>query len=529
MKTTNDNIVNIIFFTRCVEPRDPQIDLLGTLDKQLELVNQYGFKASFLLQYDTVLQNEYTSLIKQKLGKDCEVGGWFEIMQPLVEKAGIPWRGREGYAWDWHSDVGFSVGYTAQERMLLVDIFMEEFKDCFGYYPRSVGSWVIDAVTLAYMSDKYGIEASCNCRDQWGTDGYTLWGGYYGQGYYPSRKNMLCPAQTADKQIDVPVFRMLGSDPIYQYDLGLFDGDELKPSELQSVITLEPIYDQNGGGGDPSWVDWYFKENFAPGVSFNYTQVGQENPFGWDAMEKGLKHQFKQLEGLYKAGQVRIETLGETGRWYKKMFPCTPATSINGLTDWQNKGRKTLWYESRFYRVNFFEENGLTWIRDIHKFDEAYEERYLTSVCEGHLMTFDNLPVIDGNRWSYEKIRAGIYPSVCGLNGRIVRFAGTLSVEYPGDNRAKVCIKSEDEMLTIICEENRLIFSLETERDDKLVLELCDGAGKLRDTVLEKDRICYRHNGFNYSVQLGGTHTTERTNDGMRITAQSKELTLIFS
>lgn len=148
-----------------------------------------------------------------------EIGGWLEIVQPLVEQAGLTWHGR--YPWDWYSDVGLSVDYTPEERCQLIDTFMAGFKEKFGSYPRSVGSWMIDAVTLAYMADRYGVEASCNCHDQWGTDGYTLWGGYYGQAFYPSRKNAFCPAQNKSEQSNLPVFRMLGSDPIYQYDNGL--------------------------------------------------------------------------------------------------------------------------------------------------------------------------------------------------------------------------------------------------------------------------------------------------------------------
>jgi hypothetical protein len=125
------------------------------------------------------------------------------------------------YPWDWHANVGFSVGYTPEEREKLVDVYMKDFKNIYGYYPKSVGSWYIDAHTLKYMYKKYGIVASCNCRDQIGTDGYTLWGGYWNQAYYPSVKNAYMPAQTETNQIPVPVFRMLGCDHVPQYDAKL--------------------------------------------------------------------------------------------------------------------------------------------------------------------------------------------------------------------------------------------------------------------------------------------------------------------
>ncbi|MDD4192192.1 MAG: hypothetical protein PHI28_12730, partial [Mangrovibacterium sp.] len=195
------------------------------------------------------------------------------------ENAGMNWRGR--YPWDWHADVGFSTGYTPQEREKLVDVYMNDFKKIYGAYPKSVGSWFIDAHTLNYMYQKYGIIASCNCKDQIGTDGYTLWGGYWNQAYYPSLKNAYMPAQHEENQIPVPIFRMLGSDPIRQFDAGL-------GSNKQGVISLEPVY--KGGGGDDAWVNWYFRQ-FVGGepMAFAYVQTGQENSFTWMSWRKGLK------------------------------------------------------------------------------------------------------------------------------------------------------------------------------------------------------------------------------------------------
>ena len=84
-------------------------------------------------------------LLKSLPVDSFEIGAWWEIPQPLVEKAGMKWRGR--YPWDWHADVGFSTGYTPEEREKLTDVYMSDFKKIFGYYPKSVGSWFIDAHT----------------------------------------------------------------------------------------------------------------------------------------------------------------------------------------------------------------------------------------------------------------------------------------------------------------------------------------------------------------------------------------------
>ena len=311
-------IVNIVNFIRQTEPRTytgiTDEELYQTVVEQIDLQKKYNFKATYLLQYDALINPLYQELLKNGVPEGTEIGGWFEITQPHVEAAGIEWRGR--FSWDWAAEVDFSFGYTPQERERLVDVYMEKFKSIFGYYPKSVGSWFIDAYTLNYMYEKYGIVASCNCKDQYGTDGYTLWGGYWNQAYYPSRVNAYMPAQDADKQIPVPVFRMLGSDPIYQYDTGLEDHDQ------GCVITLEPVWGgERGGGLNRQWVNW-FMNMMADGdcLAFNYLQAGQENSFSWAKMHEGLEMQFPLIKELADAGKFRVETLSESGEWFKNNF-----------------------------------------------------------------------------------------------------------------------------------------------------------------------------------------------------------------
>lgn len=214
-------IANIINFVRKTEPRIDAITdeiLFKTTENQAMSMLNNNLNGTFLLQYDAIIDPKYQELMRS-LPADFEVGAWWEITQPHVEAAGLKWRGR--YPWDWHANVGFATGYTPREREMLVDVYMKKFKEIFGRYPASVGSWFIDAHTLKYLVDKYHIVASCNCRDQVGTDGYTIWGGYWQGAYYPSVNNAYIPAQTKRSQINVPVFRMLGSDPLYQYECGV--------------------------------------------------------------------------------------------------------------------------------------------------------------------------------------------------------------------------------------------------------------------------------------------------------------------
>lgn len=323
-------IVNIVNFIRNIEPRSEEITetvLYETVARQAAQLAEYGLPATFLLQYDALINPRYRQLLTQDVYPGTEVGGWWEITQPHVEAAGLKWRGR--YPWDWHADVGFATGYTPEERRKLVDVYMEKFKEVFGKYPTAIGSWFIDAYTLGYMYDKYGIVASCNCKDQIGTDGYTLWGGYWNQAYYPSRVNAYMPAQTREGQIPVPVFRMLGSDPIYQYD-------NCVGGALQGVISLEPVYGDSGGSRQ--WVEWFFRSMFEePCLAFAYTQAGQENSFTWGSMEKGLNIQIPLLANRFRKGEIRVETLTRSGEWFRENFPVTPPTAVTALTDYRER------------------------------------------------------------------------------------------------------------------------------------------------------------------------------------------------
>ena len=401
--TGTDNqprIINIVNFIRQTDYRveDSDRKLYETVCRQVELVNRYDLPATFLLEYDALINPLYQELLKTKLRNGAEIGAWWELTQPHIEAAGLKWRGE--HPWVSHANIAFSTGYTKEERERLVDVYMRKFKDVFGTYPKSVGSWYIDAHTLAYMHDRYGIEASCNCKDQIGTDGYTLWGGYWNQAYYPSRLNAYMPAQTGAGQIPVPVFRMLGSDPIYQYDDGL-------GNERQGVISLEPVYKH--AGMNRKWVDYFFDAlTDGPCLAFGYAQAGQEKSFTWDNMREGLEMQMPLIDSLRRAGKVRVETLGESGRWFRKRFPLTPATAVTTVSDVRGEGNKTVWYDSRYYRANLLWEKGRFRFRDIHLFDERFKSEYLDTPGTGDRFLFYTLPFVDGFMWSKGGDRAGL-------------------------------------------------------------------------------------------------------------------------
>lgn len=394
------NIVNIMNFVRGCEPRF-EIDLVEPVRQELALCRKYDLPNTFLFQYDALVREDLVSIVKG--APKTEVGVWLEMAKCLTEKVGIPWRGREGYDWDWYVDPGFLPSYTQEERARLIDEIMRLFKEIFGEYPRSAGSWVIDAFSMEYMEKKYGVKAFGICREEWAVDAYTLQGGYYNQGYYPSRLNNLCPAQTRENQINAPVFRLLGPCPVFNYGLHWYEG------EYETPPTIEPCSQM---GTEPQVVRWFFDNYFHnESLAFSYIQLGQENSFGWEGIKKGLPMQFEILDEYVKSGQCQVMTMGDTGEWFQTRFDRTPATSLiadsNPLTGTIDN---SVWYDCVNYRANLVTENGRLYFRDIYKFREDYVESCYDQPCRDWQITYDNLPVMDGYLWRREDDnRAGIY------------------------------------------------------------------------------------------------------------------------
>ena len=161
-------ILNVMNFVRQCEPRSESADkvLFSTTKAELELMKELDVENTFLLQYDTLCDPKYVELFKNEITDKTELGLWYEIVEEMTDAVGLPYRSEFGWSWDWHIIPGFSMGYEVKEREMLIDEAMNKFKEVFGYYPKTVASWLMDTHTVNYLTDRYEISAMGNCRDQ---------------------------------------------------------------------------------------------------------------------------------------------------------------------------------------------------------------------------------------------------------------------------------------------------------------------------------------------------------------------------
>ncbi len=515
------NVLHIMNFVRAEDFRFLDF-LFDTYVKHVEVCDKYQLPYAEMLQYDAYIKEEYVQVLKDRPNPLREVGIWMELCRQLIEKVGLEWQGNPDTNWDWHVNPDMLMAYTPEQRELLIDEMMAKFREVFGYYPKTVGSWLIDSHSIRYMKEKYDIRAVLMCRDEWGTDGYTIWGGYWNQAYYASSDNMASPAQTMERQITVPIFRLLGSDPIYQYECGL---DELNnPAERQTVITLEPAC---ANAKDPKWLNWFFhciceEEN----LGFGYTQNGQENSFGWTwepyNVKDGVAIQMELVSKLVKEGKLIVEKPCDTGDWFMQTYPMTPATAVTALSDWKEEDNQTVWYNCKNYRINFFRKDGLLTIRDIFYFNENYAERYLNDIERSHCAYYDNLPIVDSYRWGGNGVRSSLFFVRPGGNEKL---PGKILASTRDEHDASVLVLEllvDGERVVCRCSERGVQFLY-----SETPFELHYQYRTLEDTEItgfEPNGINFLHNNFGYALEVVGTVTPE--DSGYRIAPAGKVLAL---
>lgn len=333
------------------------------------------------------------------------------------------------------------------------------------------------------------------------------------------------PAQNGKKQIPVPVFRMLGSDPLRQYDNDL-------GTKVQSVISMEPVYKLSGG--DSTWVKWYFKE-FVEGecMEYAYVQVGQENSFTWDKMAKGYEIQMPLIARLRDEQKIYVETLSESGTWFRKRFKTTPATSVTVVNDNKGENRKTVWFNSRYYRVNLLWENNTLRFRDIHIFNEDLPSDYLTQKVTSNQCSFYTLPFVDGYIWSSSEKTAGLSFKTL-VKGKEILMEGETPVvneSVRGQLHISWPLSSSGGTLIMDMDEKKIVIKKTGRTSDYWFLDFtaADNAD-LPFRKIAPEQIDSQFKGINYSVSaIKGSFSEPGNGVIFRLTPEKNILIILFT
>ena len=521
-KTASVRCINVVNFIREIEPRF-EMDMMLPIQKQMEIILEHRLPATWLLQFDALVSGPFVPFLKERMAPNHEIGFWFEMNERHCKAANVEWRGRPGYEWDHIPSVAFTLGYTESERIKLADTAMRRFKEIWGYYPKSVASWNLDSFTMNHLTANYGIDAYAVCRDQIATDGFTIWGAPFA-GYYPSKVNCWSPALSAANQIGTPVFRMLGQDPVYYYqrEWSLPSGQRLSEPD-----TMEPAWTS---GRYALFVKQFLRMiSEAPTLGFAYAQLGQENTFPWPQQEAGYAPQMKALARLRDSGAVHVETMGDSGRRFKRAFSTTPAQAQVQLHDpfGNDPAQNSIWYGSRFYRANLHIIGNTFFLRDLTVYSDRHPQPFLTEATRLGDVEQRMPPVLDGFHWSRnpgsstEQGAGGFFL----VNGKRLEMSGAPKVTETGSSLLVDLPVGENGVLRVRFDEQKMSCSLQSKTPAPLTLSFEWDPAKATLTQVKAGRVAYRWQGLDYGVDIEQGQATA-TSNGWTVSGNGRGISL---
>ena len=222
-------------------------------------------------------------------------------------------------------------------------------------------------------------------------------------------------------------------------------------------------------------------------------------------MQKGLEMQIPKIAAFSKSGKVNVMTLADAGKWFASKYKVTPPTSVSCLEDTYSGFRKTVWFDSRFYRINLLWDKGIVRVRDIHLFNEKIPSGYVDKPGTSTKCEFLTLPVVDGFLWSSPGDFAGI--RIWQDNGKNlapseIEFA-RITPENVGDNALSVLLETADgRSINFLLQENRIDITASGMTSDWcLVLDVA----KDKEMPLKVDgkfTVYGEQDGFRYGVRM---------------------------
>lgn len=399
---------------------------LDNVEKQWQALKERNLPATWLLRPDNLFNQRAVDFFK-RLPFSQELGLFMEVTPTWSSFSQVQYHQNL----NWH-DAGsvFLTGYGVDERQKLIDSAFEKFKKEFGYFPKSVGAWWIDALSLSYMREKYGILVNMDVADQYSTDNYQVWGQYFSTPFYPAKRNALVPASGEGQKIGVVTIQWATRDPYNSFGNGVLDSTY---SVQANDYSEKEFHSLNAD---------YFKKLLSiyldnPYSNFGQVTVGLENDFEWSEFGDEFIKQLDVVKDRQSLG-TQILTLSQFSTAYKALNPGISPPQIIFADDPLGSGNKVLWYQNFRYRVGWFQQKDGSVIRDLRLFRESIDEPCLQKACSQLNLAMQETKNLDevtfGDRWvidegkisdvQLDKISDGlklIYKNQAGVK-RVIQF-----------------------------------------------------------------------------------------------------------
>ncbi len=223
--------------------------------------------------------------------------------------------------------------FSEEDKKAIVDDCFNLFKERFGFYPVSTGSYYLDAFTINYIKRKYpmvqcavatcfeeGVKAYHTTNNSW----YTFMDGGPWAPWIPSKVSSALPAESEEDDSGIVAIPHLSRDP-----MACFDGNGSNFGTHPQNVLRGMIYKDNELPYFYNLVDMFrVQARYNDGHAYNMMFVGPGwlNKLGrWESPYELLKKSYEDALDYYaklkKQGELIDMTMEEYAAYYRKEHP----------------------------------------------------------------------------------------------------------------------------------------------------------------------------------------------------------------
>jgi hypothetical protein len=361
--TAHTVIINQVRGSSCCD-----VGSAAFFENQVNTVQKLQLPATFTLRYDTLDDESFLQTINTASSEVTSFGGFLEVIPSLAEDAGVAYLA-EDETW-YEAQYAFLIGYSQQDRKKLIDTYMEKYFAVFEEYPRVTTAWMIDAWSLQYLKQEYGVLVHQITREQYGTDSYALYGGPAHYPYWPSENWAMIPSEVPSETMPL-IVRQTITDPVQNY------GDD------SSFHTSQP----NDYLQDSAQTIAYFKHLFAqahnqPQYAPTFALLGLENSMD-EIFQKEFEQQLEYVAGWQGYdSEKQVVSVAHFESWYRQnqMDP-TPVRMYAGI-DYFDETQLAWWMTTPHYRARVRKDGDRLYLTDLRIYDTSFTDPYLEQKAE---------------------------------------------------------------------------------------------------------------------------------------------------
>jgi hypothetical protein len=383
-------VINQVRGTECCDPGS-----LAHLQLQLKAHEQLQIPATFAFRYDALKDPSLVTALKtaQRRHPELLAGLLLEITPALAQAAGVEYQATSE---DWYeAHHVFSLGYSPEDRIKLMDTLFAEYHAQFGAYPEVTTAWIMDTPTLNYLHDQYGVRLHQITREQWGVDSYTLAGGPPHYPYPASRSWAFTPDYSQENPLWI--VRQTVTDPLFNY------------GDTSSSFTSQPN-DYARGQRDLGYFEALFTQAIVdqPTGQAGFALLGLENSMELKYQEAFLEQLaiVRRLQNEHKLSYYDID--GASLSTF-----ANPVSIYSGTDFVEQTSNVSWWITTPQYRVRLRLNNNQLLIDDLRIFSAALPDPYSSQVAvnKGYWI---QPSLLDGSLWYGERTSRPILVKLFG-------------------------------------------------------------------------------------------------------------------